>query len=141
MQTFEGFQQALHEKNVSIPINRIQFEAQGVPCLHKCVDNLLEGSCHPSAIFCTTDIYAIHSMRYLHSLGYRIPEDFSIIGIDNAFVSEFTSPPLTTIKVDREAMSLKSYALLLSAINGQEAQSVLLPSSELIIRGSTAVKD
>ena len=39
-------------------------------------------------------------MDHLRQLGLRVPEDCSIIGFDNLFFSEYTTPALTTITQD-----------------------------------------
>ena len=53
-----------------------------------------------SAIFAAADNSAIELMDILKRRGYRIPEDFSIIGFDNLPISQYVSPRLTTISQD-----------------------------------------
>ncbi|MDD4112987.1 MAG: LacI family DNA-binding transcriptional regulator [Herbinix sp.] len=50
-----------------------------------------------SAIFVAADNSAIELMDILKRRGYRIPEDFSIIGFDNLPICQYVSPRLTTI--------------------------------------------
>lgn len=51
----------------------------------------------PTALFCLNDRIAIGAMRTLQESGYRIPEDYSIIGFDNIPETAWSHPPLTTI--------------------------------------------
>ena len=52
----------------------------------------------PTAIFVYNDITALSVMTQLNAEGLRIPEDVSVIGFDNIVNSEYTNPPLTTIR-------------------------------------------
>ncbi|WP_050615210.1 LacI family DNA-binding transcriptional regulator [Bacillus testis] len=49
------------------------------------------------AVFCTSDIMAIGLMKGLMKLGYRVPEDISIMGFDNIQFSKYSNPELTTV--------------------------------------------
>lgn len=54
----------------------------------------------PSAIFCTSDRVAAQLVQALHLLGYRVPEDVSVLGFDNLPLAELTHPPLSTLAQD-----------------------------------------
>lgn len=43
-------------------------------------------------------------MKALQEMGYRIPEDVSIVGFDDLTFSEISSPPLTTLRVEKREM-------------------------------------
>lgn len=58
----------------------------------------------PSAFVCSNDYAAIALMTALQNLGYRIPQDISIIGFDNIDVTEKVSPRITTVNVDKRKM-------------------------------------
>lgn len=138
--TFDGFRKAMNGIQAAISINRIQFNAHDVDSLNMCLEEAVKGSAPPTAIFCATDIYACYAIRYLQGRGFHVPEDTSVIGIDNSIISEFTSPSLTTVKVDRTKMGSYGYKQLLDIVRGEEHQDIILPSNELILRGSTGPK-
>jgi LacI family transcriptional regulator len=48
-------------------------------------------------IFINTDLVAIGAMTEFNKLGVKIPEDISIVGFSNWFMSSVVSPSLTTI--------------------------------------------
>jgi DNA-binding LacI/PurR family transcriptional regulator len=52
---------------------------------------------HIQAIFLITDLTAIVCMDALQQMGFRIPEEISVIGCDNLDASAATNPPLTTM--------------------------------------------
>lgn len=94
----------------------------------------------PTAVFAANDIIAIGAMQTANSLNWRIPEDISIIGMDNIYMASTALPPLTTIAKPKYEIGVQAARLLLARLEpGSElpTQSVRLPC-ELVVRGSTA---
>jgi LacI family transcriptional regulator len=69
-----------------------------------------------TAIICSNDEQAVGALRTLRELGYTIPDDFSLVGFDNINMVQFTTPPITTIWVDRLAIGQVAVQLLLDRI-------------------------
>ena len=59
-----------------------------------------DSSLHPSAIFCESDVIAAKCIQNLLQLEISVPEDISVIGIDNTRIALFSSPTLTVIDVN-----------------------------------------
>lgn len=59
-----------------------------------------------TAVFCANDLSAFGVARALQESGLRIPQDISLVGYDNLPMSEFASPPLTTVSVDCQALGM-----------------------------------
>jgi len=97
------------------------------------------GGDHPSAVFAANDRMAIGSMRAIYDRGLRIPEDISILGLDDIEMAAFTNPPLTTIGQPIIRMALTAVEILIRILSGEQVpQSKVLLQPTLIIRGSTA---
>jgi LacI family transcriptional regulator len=77
-----------------------------------------------TGIVCSNDLQAIGALRQLQELGYQVPDDFSIVGFDDIELARFTSPPLTTIRVDREALGQIAVQLLLGRISAPERMAI-----------------
>jgi LacI family transcriptional regulator len=101
----------------------------------------------PTALICSNDMTAIGVLRAAYMAGLRVPEDLSVIGLDDIDFAEFTLPPLTTIRLSRQELAKAAFdALLLqaehAAANGAGAGVVIqrefLVSTSLVVRGSTA---
>lgn len=58
----------------------------------------------PTAIMCGNDRTALLLLELLHERQVRIPEDVSVIGFDDLEMSSISSPPLTTMRVNRTEM-------------------------------------
>ena len=93
-----------------------------------------------SAIITYTDLMGIGLLREATAAGVLIPQQLSIIGFDNIFGSDFTSPPLTTIEMPLEVIGGNAVLALLKTF---EATDDAVPhgsneSTSLLVRGSTA---
>ena len=97
----------------------------------------------PTALICSNDITAIGVLRAAYMAGLRVPEDLSVIGLDDIDFAEFTLPPLTTIRLSRAELAKAAFdALRLQAESANGASPVFqrefLVSTSLVVRGSTA---
>jgi DNA-binding LacI/PurR family transcriptional regulator len=91
------------------------------------------------AVFADNDTIAIGAAKALQEAGYSIPDDISIIGVDDIPFSSMTVPPLTTIRISRSMMGLQAVKLLRERIKHPEWPFVhMLITGELVERGSTA---
>ena len=65
-------------------------------------DALLRSGVPFTGVFAVNDRMAIGAMRRFWQAGLRIPEDISIVGCDGIGISEYTSPPLSTLQCHAE---------------------------------------
>jgi DNA-binding LacI/PurR family transcriptional regulator len=91
-----------------------------------------------TAVLCGNDDLALGVMRAMHAAGRVIPKDVSVIGFDDTPVSEFLTPPLTTVRMDFAELGRACFATLLALME----QTTALPrprrlEPELIVREST----
>jgi DNA-binding LacI/PurR family transcriptional regulator len=100
---------------------------------------LLDLQNKPTAVFAGNDILAIGALKAVYDAGLRVPDDISLIGMDDIYSVSVTMPPLTTVAKQKYITGHKAVELLIMRIeNGQKPsiKKVSLPC-ELIIRGST----
>jgi DNA-binding LacI/PurR family transcriptional regulator len=97
-------------------------------------------SAPPTAIVCSNDMTAIGVLRAAYTDGLRVPQDISVVGLDDIAFAEFTLPPLTTIRLSRGDLARAAFEALrqqiedpLDAANNRE----FLVSTSLVVRGST----
>ncbi len=73
-----------------------------------------------TALFCANDSTAIGAMKAIKECGYRIPDDLSVISIDDIDTARYMSPMLTTIRIPMEELGKMSAKILLDRIeNGK----------------------
>ena len=91
-----------------------------------------------TAVMAFNDLMAIGLMQELLLAGATVPGDYSIIGFDNIFGSDFTTPPLTTIASPLSEVGAQAFATVIGGDErSTEDQSTL--TSRLIVRGSTGL--
>lgn len=75
---------------------------------------------HPSAFICQCDFTAIKLIKFLYEKGFKIPEDYSIIGSGNSEMSLLSIPSLTTLDLNIEYSCQEAAALLLKRIGNPD---------------------
>jgi len=89
-----------------------------------------------TAIFCSSDIYALRILTWLKSKGIRVPDDVGLLGFDNIDVLEYVDPPLTSVSYPTEEVGKIAVECLINNIdNGESLKDVYLESN-IVIRKS-----
>ena len=103
------------------------------------VRDILSAPDIPTVIFCGSDLIAMGAMSALEILGVRVPQDISIVGIDDIAFAVLARPPLTTISVPRERLGLTAFTALdkLLTRKRRKGEEYLL-ETKLVIRNSTS---
>ena len=95
----------------------------------------------PTAILCSNDLTAIGVLRAAYMSGLRVPDDLSVIGLDDIAFAEYTLPPLTTIRLSRVDLAHAAFEALRQQIEepaNPNLQREFLVSTSLVVRSSTA---
>lgn len=90
-----------------------------------------------TAIVCGNDLIAKGVMEECVKLGFKVPEDISVIGFDDLSIAATFDPPLTTIRQERNELGRCAYDILNSLIHHIPISKTLL-RPKLIERESTA---
>jgi LacI family transcriptional regulator len=104
------------------------------------VRSLLNQSALPTALLCGNDLIAIGAISALQEANIRVPEDISVVGVDDIVFARLASPPLTTVRVPREDLGRLGFEVL----EGMRRSSKSIPSKQqvethLVVRKSTAI--
>lgn len=91
----------------------------------------------PTAIFCASDVMAMGALFELQRRGIRVPQEISLIGIDD---HEFSAAAgMSTVRQDPMAQGQAGTKMLLDELDGiSGALHSLVAPHELIVRRSTA---
>ncbi|MDX1415992.1 MAG: LacI family DNA-binding transcriptional regulator [Candidatus Promineifilaceae bacterium] len=93
----------------------------------------------PTAIFAQNDNMAVGVLRAARDFGLLVPDQLSVIGVDDIPMAAYFAPPLTTIRQDFSAIGRQAARLLVRAVkNAVVTKEHLLLPGEMIIRRSTA---
>lgn len=134
----EGFWQALDAAALPQPMERIIEGDWSATSGYQALMDLAESGPLPSAIFAQNDRMAVGVLRAARDLGVRVPEQLSVIGVDDIPLASYFAPPLTTVRQDFTAIGREAARLLIRVVESPGARHQHLRlSSDLIIRRST----
>lgn len=125
---FKGYNMALKEANIEFENKNVYQQeitiSEGIELGHK-----LSFRTDISAIFATADILAAGIISGLNEQGKRVPDDFSIVGFDNLYLSSLTAPRLTTINQDIQEKGKVAAESLIRVIEGTSIKNynIILP--------------
>lgn len=90
----------------------------------------------PTAVVYANDLMAVAGMSVIQKGGFRIPQDVSVIGFDDAELSAYLNPPLTTVRTEPYDWGVCAAQSLIELIESGDSTSRELKPAELIIRES-----
>ena len=91
-----------------------------------------------TAVVAYNDEVAVGVLNRLVDRGLRVPDDLSVVGVDDTSLAEMVSPRLTTVRLPAAESGRAAVRMLLDLVAGRSApvEPLLLPA-ELIVRSST----
>ena len=134
----DGYEQAMARAGLeSRHINSPDFSvASGVAA----AKTLLAAPDRPTGIFCASDEIAVGTILAARSLGLRVPEELSVIGIDGHELGEVFG--LTTISQDPKGQGAAAVAAVLSLLAQEPMAADWIQGfypTEFVVRSSTSV--
>lgn len=91
----------------------------------------------PTAVLCSNDMTAVGLLHTAQRLGRKVPDELSLVGFDDLFLTELVQPALTTLHLSRRELATRGFYALSSARDNTPGPqtSVLVP--QLVVRAST----
>jgi LacI family transcriptional regulator len=96
---------------------------------------LIDRKPRPTAIMVINDLLAIGTLRAAAERGLRVPDDISIASFDDINFAAYTNPPLTTVRMDADALGRKAASLIFNRL-----QNPRLPVQEVWVEGELVVR-
>lgn len=118
----------------AVVVSKSRFEDAG----YEGMEQLFKQKVRPTAILAAYDNMALGAMQCIRDHGYCVPEDFSIIGMDDISVISYLDVPLTSIRTNMKEACTLAFELLLKKMNSKYylPRQQMIVQSELIKRKS-----
>lgn len=100
------------------------------------MERLLANGEEFDGLFAASAQMAFGALELLRERGIRVPEDLSVIGIDNDRFAETADPPLTTIEQPTAAQGGEIADVLVRLIEGRPAERLTIMPTRLVERAS-----
>ncbi|HHY81961.1 MAG TPA: LacI family transcriptional regulator [Clostridiales bacterium] len=133
---FQGYCQALEEAGI-VPDPSLVIKVPDNESCYDAIYRLIKKGVKADAVFALSDPRALEAMRAVKDAGLRIPQDISVVGIDNLQFTPFLDPPLTTVSQPLYQMGEAAAERLISIIKGDKSPPYInVMETRLIIRKS-----
>lgn len=97
---------------------------------------LVHGSL-PCAVFCSSDTLAHGVLIEAQARGLSVPGDLAIVGFVDLDFAAHTSPPLSTVRIDRSAVGRGAAESLLGRIEGRPVEKIVDIGFQIVERGTS----
>jgi LacI family transcriptional regulator len=138
LRRLEGFRATLRTGGVRLGPSGIVESDWSSAGARVATHRLLDADPAITAIFAQSDLMALGVLRALAQRGVSVPDDCSVVGCDDLAMAEFTSPPLTTVRVPFEETAALAADLLLRSVRGEQVSPRELVPVAFVERSSTA---
>jgi LacI family transcriptional regulator len=132
----QGYREALEKHSISFNPKLIAKGEFDTTIAQNSVAEWISKGVRFDAIFAGDDDSALGAMTALQDTDFRVPEDIAIVGFDDVYVSQYLSPPLTTVRVPIEKAGYTAAQQLIHLIQQETADPRVVLPTELIIRRS-----
>jgi len=136
----KGFMKAFEENNIDFDDSRILHAklslSGGYTLMEEAINSGLEFTC----VCCFNDQIALGGIRKAEEMGKKVPEDISVCGFNNFWISEWTRPQITTVAqpmYDIGAIAMRMLIKLCEKDGDRTVNNVYVPH-EVLIRDSVA---
>ena len=133
----QGYERALSEKGISVN-KKLIIEVEEKENIKAQIEHVFDQDI--DAVFAVNEIYAATAMRIAKEKGYKVPQEFSVIGFTDGLISEYSSPSITTIAQHGLEMGKQAVEVLIERIEKEaevyEPKKIVI-SSNLKLREST----
>jgi DNA-binding LacI/PurR family transcriptional regulator len=136
---FAGYRETLDGAGIPVDPELVVYGESTPESGRNAMNELLGRSDPPTAVFCYNDMSAYGAMRAARDRGIRVPEDLSIAGFDDLYLSSYSDPPLTTFRQPKHEMGCDAAEILLELLAGRSPANIVKPGT-LVRRQSTAAR-
>jgi len=91
-----------------------------------------------TAVLTYNDLMAIGLLGACRAAGIVVPDQLSVVGFDDIFGSDFTTPPITTIRTPLGLAGEQAVRRLIAEVENHDDVDTVGLTTEFVLRGSTS---
>ena len=138
-----GFRDAMKESGIEVSDRQFQFfdgSNEDIHAMSAQLEKTASAGLKFNAVMASDDTLALSAVKYAQSKGYRIPEDFAVIGYNNSMLTNCCNPEITSIDNKVETLCKHLTSILLGVLSGEEMPKKTVFKAEIIEKGTTRLK-
>jgi DNA-binding LacI/PurR family transcriptional regulator len=146
LERLDGYRRALSHAKIEWDASLIWEKAlesdfgdtEGVELGRRGAQELCRATQRPTALVAINDMYALGAYAGIRDLGLRVPDDLSIVGIDDIVLAQVVDPPLTTIRQPMDEMAATAVDTIIRRLKNKsnDAPQHMTFAPELVVRKS-----
>ncbi len=143
----EGYKMALMKNGLKINQELVkavnsEISSNSYEAGYNGMKKLLEKRVDFTAVFCIDDNLAVGALKTLKEAKLKVPQDISVVGMDNLAVSSYLTSPLTSVAQNKIQMGKLASEILIKRIeNPENKKKQIFLKTNLILRESTNEKE
>ncbi|AUS97763.1 transcriptional regulator [Clostridium thermosuccinogenes] len=137
----KGYKMALADHNIPVD-EKLIVEGKFVDDAgYELMKKVLDKGIVPSGVIACDDFLAFGAIKYLNENGLKVPDDVAVAGFNNVPLSNYFTPPLTSVEINAFSLGAKAFELFMAGANSEfkSFNRAIIPA-ELVIRESTQKK-
>jgi DNA-binding LacI/PurR family transcriptional regulator len=116
-----GYQEALIAAGVGLDAGLVlQSDGFALDDAVRAISSAIAAGVQFDAVLCRDDLFAMAALRGLESAGLRVPADVSVLGWDDTSVARYSTPALSSVSPDKQALAATAFALLEDRMQGYD---------------------
>jgi DNA-binding LacI/PurR family transcriptional regulator len=131
-----AFKKTLNKYGIELNENWVITGGYSIEDGKKLIKDIAMQSHKPSAVIAINDFVAVGAIKGAQEIGLSVPQDISITGFDDTYLSEIISPQLTTVGHNYELIGEAAVDTIINAISNKNAKKEIIIDTELVIRDS-----
>jgi len=131
-----GFRESLAAHDIAFDPSLVSIGGFDARVAESAVSHWLLEGIDFDAIFAGDDESAIGALIALNRSEKRVPDDVAVVGFDDLYLSQYLTPPLTTVRAPIETAGYRAAELLFQLLKDKQVESSLLLPTELVLRRS-----
>lgn len=136
-----GYVEAMEQAGLPVSDSRIVWiDTDDFKQLSLCMDKILARISNCTALLCYNDQVAYQLVNLLRERGVRVPEDLSLISIDDSDLARMCEVPVTSLPHPKERLGAKAAENLLELIDNPRSDVTYEFDTRVVERESVAVR-
>lgn len=134
----DGFRETLQGRGIPLDEGAVVEGDWTCETGFQAMSRILNSRPQTTAVFCANDRMAIGAMCAIRGAGLHVPQDISVLGLDDIEVAAFQIPSLTTLRQSFVELGTRAVELLLEIIEARQQElDRMVVSPVLVERDST----
>ncbi len=137
---FRGFKDGMKAEKLDIEEKLVLYGDFSIESGYACVKAMLESGEQCTALICGNDNMAVGAVKAIQDQGKHVPEDISVVGIDNSIAARACTPSLQTVEFALGQMGRQASYQLLDQIKEKTCTEIRTMVQYKIIEGRSIAK-